>query len=112
MTWYRHGDVIITQITEDEYNDLKTGNSVKSNDKRTIAYGEVTGHHHTFNKSGGSMQVLVNKDTRDSVGFKLESKTVLSHQEHKPIEIPKGYYSVAFEQEYSPLEQEFSRTLD
>ncbi|MAF36971.1 hypothetical protein CL622_07680 [archaeon] len=108
MKWYRHGDVIINQITKEEYDSMDA--SPKSN--LTIAYGEVTGHHHTLDAKAGTAQVLVNQTTQEAEAFKVDQKTELTHQEHKTISIPKGYYRVEFEKEYEPLEQAQRRVYD
>ena len=108
MKWYRHGDVIINQITKEEYDNLS--GLPKSN--LTIAYGEVTGHHHTLKARPGTAQVLVSPETQEATAFRVDQKTELTHQEHKTISIPKGYYRVEFEKEYEPLEQTSTRVYD
>ena len=108
MKWYRHGDVIINQITKEEYDNL----SGLPKGNLTIAYGEATGHHHTLNAKTGTAQVLVSQQTHEATAFRVDQKTQLVHQEHKTISIPKGYYRVEFEKEYQPLEQTETRVYD
>ena len=108
MKWYRHGDVIINQISKEEYDELS--GLPKSN--LTIAYGEVTGHHHTLKARSGTAQVLVSPETQEATAFRVDQKTELTHQEHKTISIPKGYYRVEFEREHEPLSNVARRVYD
>ncbi|TMR63389.1 hypothetical protein, partial [Streptococcus pseudopneumoniae] len=85
----------------------KIPKSAKLLDTKTIMYGEVTGHHHTF---GG--QVLVYEPQQnDSVNIDgeqiqiqkyigVQQDAVLEHQEHKPQTIPKGDYMILQEREW------------
>ena len=110
MKWYRHGDVIINQISKQEYSELGSSTTQKSD--LTIAYGEATGHHHTLNAKSGTAQVLVSPETQEATAFRVDQKTELTHQEHKTISIPKGYYRVEFEREHEPLSNVARRVYD
>lgn len=63
---------------------------------RTLARGEVTGHHHTltagtvYGTLGGRQWVV------------LDEPTELQHQEHAPLVIPAGIHEVRIQREYSP----------
>ena len=56
-------------------------------DKRTVALGEHTGHHHTFGEGVALMEApsgrifAVNESDQDQV---------LTHQEHKPVVVSPG----------------------
>lgn len=106
--WYRHGDVIIRPITEDAYKSMVSSQVKKVGS--TIAYGEVTGHHHTL--ANNKAQLLMDPKTRVVTAFKTEQTTKLNHQEHDTINIPKGYYTVSFEREQQPLEQTARQVYD
>ena len=54
--WIRHGDVIITRITAEEYEKL----NFPHKSDNVLAYGEATGHHHKLQAKAGQAQVLVN----------------------------------------------------
>jgi len=113
MLLFRHGDVDIRQIDEIPKVCQKT-------QTRTVAYGEATGHHHTFN--GGQVIVYdapighvmkVGDGTINVSKFvQVLETTKLEHQEHKAIEIPKGTYAISIEREYNPFSQESARVLD
>jgi len=112
MKYFRHGDLDGRKID-------KIPKSAKPLETKTLAYGEVTGHHHSF-KSG---QVLVydgNGQKLDVGGEQIEVQkyievkedAILSHQEHKEITVPKGNYAILQEREYSPFDQEIRRVMD
>ena len=108
--WYRHGDVIIKEITQKYYKELLQENTPKND--YVVAYGEATGHHHELQAKTGTAQVLVSGNNQETVAFSVKQDTELSHEEHKTIEIPKGYYQVEFEREYNPLEQVSQQVYD
>lgn len=89
----RQGDVLLIPCEMPE----KKGKKVAPNNGRVIlAYGEVTGHHHSLDAQvatlfGGEKPVLVVKEI-----------TTLDHQEHAPIEITPGAYWVVRQREYTP----------
>lgn len=97
MKMYRQGDVMIVRITESVPKNVKP---VDLEQNRVIlAHGEVTGHHHSFSSDGGVS--LLEAPTGDRY-LKVARKSTLEHQEHAPIEIPRGSYRVIRQREYSP----------
>lgn len=87
---YRQGDVVLKKI-----NNLPGGLTLKD---RVVAYGEVTGHKHLFEKGNvytdGEQQYVV-----------LEEPTLLLHEEHHKQLIPKGIYSVNIKREVNLLDE-------
>ena len=108
--FWRHGDVIITQITSDIYNEMVSKYNPRSN--LVIAYGEATGHHHQLVADKGTAQVLIDPTTQQAQAFSVEQETELKHEEHDTLNIPKGYYRVEFEREYEPLDQTERQVYD
>lgn len=112
MDLFRHGDVDGRRIN-------KLPEAVKQVQTKTIMYGEVTGHHHTFNG-----QVLVFEPTTpQTIKIDGEERPVqkyiqvletaqLTHQEHETKSIEKGIYAILQEQEYDPLEMQIRRVMD
>jgi len=113
MLLFRHGDVDIRQIVEIPKVCQKT-------QTKTVAYGEATGHHHTFN--GGQVIVYdapighvmkVGNETISVTKFvDVLEATKLEHQEHKAIEIPRGTYAISIEREYNPFAEQSRQVLD
>jgi hypothetical protein len=98
---YRQGDVLLIAISDEEFN-------VKGfipSENKTVALGEATGHHHTFE---GDVDVFVEEATSNlAVNMQgmlvdVHEDCVLIHQEHARIAIPKGKYRRVIQREYSP----------
>ena len=106
MTIFRHGDVLLTSIDA-----IPKG--AKKSASKTLAEGEVTGHHHTFTKGGVT---LYTPSTRSGDALKyvhVTSKTAsLTHQEHKKLEIPQGQYKMTIEREYNPMDKVIRQVMD
>jgi hypothetical protein len=92
--------------------------------RAVLAYGEVTGHHHSLD-SHKSYILDVTPDLRAlfnaQVGIPAQanildgvlvvgSPDVIKHQEHAPIEISPGVRWIVIEQEYTP--GRIQRTVD
>lgn len=86
----RQGDVILLpteQITGDKLPHL------------TLAEGEVTGHRHRI--SGGKAELY--QPNRWTLYLRVLSPTaLLTHEEHKPIAIPQGNWTIRIQREYEP----------
>lgn len=106
-TYYRHGDLLAKPVTAIPKGAVATPS-------KTLAEGEVTGHHHTFSK--GTVEVY---DAPTSSGseivkyFEVKSKeATLNHQEHGPMNIKQGVYSLGIEREYNPTDKVIRQVLD
>ncbi|MDZ8188516.1 MAG: hypothetical protein RMX96_27130 [Nostoc sp. ChiSLP02] len=89
---YRHGDVLLRRIDTLPVNAQKHVGA-------TLAYGELTGHSHRIQQAD-AVQLWVN-------GSELflevkEPTATLVHEEHRPIELTKGFYRVWRQREYRP----------
>jgi len=89
---YRQGDVLMIEVNSIPEN-------VKPIKSRTLALGEVTGHHHTFDNGATCFA----DDEEASLGQYFESSgATITHQEHNPISVPSGKYRSIIQSEYSP----------
>ena len=86
------GDVLFTPR-----NELPA--SLKKLETKTVAYGEATGHHHTFTDTcelfedgNGIMWVVVGEEGAD-----------IDHQEHDTIRFAPGIYEVSKQVEPDPF---------
>ncbi len=94
LTLFRQGDVLIERVASVPTEAQK----LKSSKRITLALGEATGHHHTLEcddpadwwKRG------------DEQFVSLSSTSILTHQEHAPIDLSPGIYRVTRQREYSP----------
>lgn len=90
---YRQGDVLLIPVNEIPAN-------LKRTKKVTLAYGEVTGHHHSI--FSGAVGFA---DDENGVAEYLQvedSVADLVHQEHDVIELPAGKYRSVIQSEYTP----------
>jgi len=100
---YRQGDVLLTKIDS-------IPASCKKDDKKgpaILAYGEVTGHHHSVQKGG---VIYTDPETNVSYLEIAEALALLEHQEHAAIPLEKGFYEITFQREYHP--EEIRRVVD
>jgi hypothetical protein len=91
---YRHGDILVAPIP-----------SLPSNCRRlrhlVLAEGELTGHSHRIADANSAVLYA----SRGELFLEVtEESAVLLHQEHGPIQLPRGVYRVWRQREYSPQE--------
>ena len=93
---FRQGDILFARIQK-----LPRGEARKHQDG-IVAHGEVTGHTHAI-ADPGAAELL---EIEDGLFVKVSAEGGVSivHQEHKPIELPRGNYRVIRQREYSPEE--------
>jgi hypothetical protein len=89
---FRHGDVLIQKVS-------RLPKAVKRLTHRTLAHGELTGHSHQIREHEGVE--LWQSDSELFVQVAGQRATVV-HQEHAPIELPRGTYRVWRQREYTP----------
>lgn len=94
---YRQGDVLIQRINKIP----STARRVKG--RIILAYGEATGHHHSIAETDPA-DWWKQDDGSQYVHVKTSSPVIVTHQEHDPIVLPKGKYSVTIQREYSPAQ--------
>ena len=102
MEYIRHGDCLLKPIDALPKNLRKT----KS---KTLAFGEVTGHHHSFSKNSA---VTIFRDIEDQKYVSVESNARLSHQEHDTVTVPKGTYVLVMEREMNPFTESIQQVVD
>lgn len=59
-------------------------------DRLIVAYGEVTGHHHSFPATCGTISL----DEGGTMWCTIDQLTHVEHQEHGPITLEPGFYRV------------------
>jgi hypothetical protein len=91
---YRHGDVLVSAISE-----LPAGAEKQTH--LVLAEGEITGHAHRISERGAAELFQFGADTYLRV---VAATATLVHEEHGPIALPTGVYRVWRQREYSPRE--------
>jgi hypothetical protein len=81
----------------------------------TLAEGEATLHHHTITKGEAELYEDTINNNRIML-LQTKSDSVLTHQEHNPVTIPKKkkdeFYEVGRVQEWDEFEQESRQVQD
>jgi hypothetical protein len=76
----------------------------------TVAYGEITGHHHTIVAEREADVEYA--ETEFGFVMKINSgETTVTHQEHKNYTLGKGIYFIGRQDEYDPI-LEFKQVQD
>lgn len=96
---YRHGDVLLREVKKMPENAVKE-------DSRVLAEGEVTGHAHRIDEMGA----IWGFDDKRYLEVQ-EGLAMLTHEEHKALEIGKGTYEIVIQREYDD-ENEWKRVTD
>lgn len=91
----------------------------------TIAFGEVTGHNHTFyddtvclaekfdhRTDKGSKAVKLYEAADKSLFAEIVAPVFLRHQEHLPIEFKPGVYRIGIVREYDWAEKRARKIID
>lgn len=93
MLW-RHGDVIISSVKAIPADARQQPHTI-------LAKGEITGHTHRIAEPRAA-------ELWESAGLLflrvIAESATLVHEEHKPINLPKGIYRVWQQREYTPAE--------
>ncbi len=95
MKIYRQGDVLIRRIK------AVPQTTATKRETGILAYGEVTGHCHKIESLEHAEVLEVGNDLYLRVS---DDGVRIVHDEHAPIVLPKGDYSVVIQQEYTPQE--------
>ena len=104
-SWYRQGDVTITSSQEENI-----PNGMNKLSTKTLAYGEITGHHHTV--TAGQV-LLFGPDEMHPQYMEVQSESAtLTHQEHNPITLPKGVYNITNENTFDYFTESVKRVVD
>jgi hypothetical protein len=109
---YCHGDVVLRKIE-------KLPAKLKIQKGNTLAFGEVTGHHHALVPKGTQLksyeslpQMKLYKGEDGKSYVEIFDPMDLLHQEHNKIEIDTGIYEVEIVREYDYNSKETRRVVD
>lgn len=99
----RQGDILFKTSAKNLNKEQPVGH-------KTVALGEITGHHHSF---GGNDQVLLFQNEQTITGLEVvEKENQLTHQEHLGIQFPTGEYEVSQERSFNPFLRNIHRSVD
>ena len=89
---YRHGDVLIQKVR-------KIPAAAKKMKSLVLAEGEVTGHSHRITDAPNATMHRLHEIRYLTI---TDIPSTVTHEEHGPIELPKGIYKVWRQREYTP----------
>lgn len=98
----QQGDVLIHQITT-----IPAGTQKDAG--RVLAHGEVTGHAHRLTEASDGLLIEIDGQLYLRVG---EGGATITHEEHKPVELPQGDYRIGRVQEYDHFAEEAREVRD
>jgi|TARA_Y100000034_G_scaffold62276_1_gene75555 uncharacterized cupin superfamily protein len=117
--WYFKQDgnkEVMIPITEGKnygsYGHKRESQSTNKCDVLTVAHGEATGHSHAFRMSqqiSNVVTVISFGGNRTRVGEVPEfvkitnGSAIITHEEHNPLTIPAGHYSVSIVREFDHI---------
>jgi hypothetical protein len=103
IMFFQQGDVII------ESSKIPAGAKKKDVKSRVVlAEGETTGHAHAIT----DLAACESFESNDQLYIRVLKDTVLTHEEHHAITIPKGDYEVRKVQEYDHFSEEARAVRD
>lgn len=89
----RHGDVGLYRITKEEY-QLIQGKVISNQKKFSIKEGEATGHNHVITADEMELKLMPDMTYALKIG-----DAIITHEDHKQLDIPGGYYRQIDERE-------------
>lgn len=98
---FRQGDVILQSVSPNAYKGSKLLHLV-------LAEGEVTGHKHQITEG----QAELYQYGRTLFLRVLSESATLTHEEHKPIQIPLGTWMIRIQREYKPMLEGWRYVMD
>lgn len=110
MKLYRHGDVIIRQISEPIPAEAKSWRD-ETDGRMILAYGEVTGHAHAVEGDADLLEVpaeLVERGIAEIEKYLQvnDGGAQVIHEEHATIILPPGRYAIVRQREYTSADME------
>lgn len=81
---------------------------LKKVEDNVLAVGEFTNHHHRANGA----DVAVFQDEAGTRYLEAPQGAVITHEEHKPLEVPAGAWDVKITRETDPYSEEIRSVRD
>jgi len=91
----RQGDVLFVPIDR-----IPEGARLEKG-RKTVAYGEATGHHHDVVAQNTKSKAEI-YSLEDALFLGVEGDVVVTHQEHSTLPVEEGLYEIRIHREYTP----------
>ncbi len=103
MNQLQHGDVNLQRVASVPKGAKKVG---RENGRYVLMHGEISGHAHTIEDE-------IELFEKDGVLYMRNASDVeVTHEEHKPLEIPAGTWEVTPTHEYDHFEEAARKVVD
>ena len=102
----RHGDLVFKPINKIP----QKLNKIDYKGSFSLQEGETTGHHHCLVADKTDVEIL--QDKNGDFYISVNGKAVMTHPEHKTIELPKGNWKMEHEKEMDWIALEVRQVLD
>jgi len=99
----QHGDVLLKPVERLPKGVIQH----KNNGRLVVAEGEATGHAHVITDLGAVLWEL-----KGDLYLEVAEIVTITHEEHKPLEIPEGIYQIGRVQEYDYFQEMARRVID
>ena len=101
----RHGDVGLYPISKEEYEKLE-GKVIAGKKSFSIKEGEATGHNHVITAEEMELKLMPDGTYALKIG-----DSIITHEEHKALDIPGGYYRQVDERELNHFGESLERKV-
>ena len=101
---FQQGDVLLIKIDEIE-------NGLKKLKHLTLAEGETTGHSHRITTGTATLYQASGVQTNFVLEVSSDAAT-LTHEEHKPITLPKGIWQIRRVREFDHFRETSGEVSD
>jgi hypothetical protein len=108
QTTIQQGDVILRRIALPHI-ITSISRPMNRGKKLVLSKGETTGHSHVLEVEETEAELI---EMGGNMILQLENAGVLTHEEHKPVEVPPGTYEVAAVAEYDYANQIVEQVRD
>ncbi len=105
---YRHGDVLLQQIETIEPH-AREREKTEDAKKGIVQRGQSTGHRHVIDLTEPGVEIF---ETWREKFIAAERAFTISHEEHKPLTLPPGYYRVKIAREFDYLAHAARKAID
>lgn len=105
INYYQQGDVLLYKTTKEDVKQMYGAQKTKN---RTLQLGEATGHSH---KVIGPMPTIHSNWRGDRI-MEIKKPARLVHEEHKPIDLPAGFYKIQIVQEFDHFDEKTRFVMD
>lgn len=85
---------------------MKKTKTMKIRESRILQEGEATGHAHRACAGGTVLEC------GDDLYLATKGGTTITHEEHHPVTVPPGEYTISVVREYDHFAEEARRVID